>query len=339
MSNDRPKLWMVRCEAGRLYDTFIDNGVVLLGWPFVGDLNEVANKEDIAERLKGAYSEGREKTVRIHTGVLFRFLKEIEVGDEVITYHPGNRLYRYGVVKSNYVFNDSDSEIGSDYPHRHGVDWSKTDIERDKLSQKSKDGLLPSVTLFRVNEKAADEIRRIATGDESSRPASSSDALLDDDALEEEDFYERSIELIKDRINDLDWEEMQELIAGLLRSIGYKTRVSPRGPDGGKDIVASPDGFGFKEPRIIVEVKHRRGAIGRPEIDAFSGGALQSGDKGLYVSTGGFTKEAVRRAESVKPPLELMDIHRLAEEILSRYEDFDIETKEILPLKRMYWPV
>lgn len=54
---------------------------------------------------------------------------------------------------------------------------------------------------------------------------------------------------------------MQDLVAGLLRAMGYKTRVSPSGPDRGKDIVASPDGFGFESPRIVVEVKHRQGAI------------------------------------------------------------------------------
>jgi restriction system protein len=44
---------------------------------------------------------------------------------------------------------------------------------------------------------------------------------------------------------------MQDLVAGLLRALGYKKRVSPAGPDRGKDIVASPDGFGFESPRIL----------------------------------------------------------------------------------------
>ena len=65
----------------------------------------------------------------------------------------------------------------------------------------------------------------------------------------------QSREFIKDKITQLDWEEMQELVAGLLRAMGYKTRISPAGPDRGKDIIASPDGFGFEQPRIVVEVK------------------------------------------------------------------------------------
>jgi predicted Mrr-cat superfamily restriction endonuclease len=53
----------------------------------------------------------------------------------------------------------------------------------------------------------------------------------------------------------LDPREVEHLVAGILRAMGFKTRVSPVGPDRGKDIVASPDGFGFKDPRIVVEVK------------------------------------------------------------------------------------
>ena len=32
-------------------------------------------------------------------------------------------------------------------------------------------------------------------------------------------------EFIKDKILQLDWEEMQELVAGILRAMGYKTIV------------------------------------------------------------------------------------------------------------------
>jgi restriction system protein len=37
--------------------------------------------------------------------------------------------------------------------------------------------------------------------------------------------------------------------------------------------VASPDGFGFESPRIVVEVKHRTGsAMGSQEVRSFLGG-------------------------------------------------------------------
>ena len=73
---------------------------------------------------------------------------------------------------------------------------------------------------------------------------------------------------------------MQQLVAGILRAVDYKTRVAPRGRDQGRDIVASPDGLGLEASRIVVEVQHRpKGSIGTPGLRSFSGG-LRSGDRG-----------------------------------------------------------
>jgi restriction endonuclease Mrr len=123
------------------------------------------------------------------------------------------------------------------------------------------------------------------------RPPELVDVLEEDseDAITE-DVQSRALEFVKDRAAKLDWEQMQRLVAGLLRAMGYKTRVSPAGPDRGKDIIASPDGLGFESPRIVVEVKHRQGAMGSQEIRSFLGGRHKD-DKGIYVSTGGFTKD------------------------------------------------
>jgi restriction system protein len=51
------------------------------------------------------------------------------------------------------------------------------------------------------------------------------------------DVHSLAVERIKDLISALDWDEMQELVAGLLRAMGYKTQVSPAGADRGKDIL------------------------------------------------------------------------------------------------------
>jgi predicted Mrr-cat superfamily restriction endonuclease len=116
------------------------------------------------------------------------------------------------------------------------------------------------------------------------------------------------------------------------------TRVSPMGPDRGKDIIASPDGFGFESPRIVVEVKHRSQAMGSQEIRSFLGGRHVA-DKGLYVSTGGFTKDAYYEAERANIPLTLMSLDELVKALLDYYDQLDIETQQLVPLKKIYWPV
>ena len=78
--------------------------------------------------------------------------------------------------------------------------------------------------------------------------------------------------------------DFQEIVAAILRAMGYKTRVAGDGPDRGVDIFASPDGLGLQEPRIFVAVKHRNGQMGAPAIRSFLGGR-EPGDRCLYVST------------------------------------------------------
>jgi len=119
--------------------------------------------------------------------------------------------------------------------------------------------------------------------------------------------------------------------------MGYKTRISPEGSDRGKDIVASPDGFGFENPRIVVEVKHRSGPVGSQQLRSFLGGRHQN-DRGLYVSTGGFTKDALYEADRAAIPISLMSIDDVVSAIIEHYENMDPATRQLLPLKRVYCP-
>lgn len=52
--------------------------------------------------------------------------------------------------------------------------------------------------------------------------------------------FERANEFIKDQIDALDWKQMQELVVGILRAMGYRIQVSEPGSDRGVDVFASP---------------------------------------------------------------------------------------------------
>lgn len=96
-------------------------------------------------------------------------------------------------------------------------------------------------------------------------------------------------------------------------------------------------GLGFDSPRIVVEVKHRRGAIGSIETRSFVGGRHKN-DKGLYVSTGVFTNEAHYEAERARISLTLMDLDDFADAVTEYYEKLDPKTRALVPLIRVYWP-
>jgi restriction system protein len=150
-------------------------------------------------------------------------------------------------------------------------------------------------------------------------------------------MIQKAHEFIKDKVSALDWRNMQNLVAGILKGMGYNYRVSPPGSDRGRDVIASPDGLGLLDPRIVVQVKHRDGQVGAPEIRSFIGG-LRTGHKGLYVSTGGFSKEAKYEADRSIMPLILIDLDELVRLIIQYYDTFTTETRTLIPLIKIYWP-
>ena len=77
--------------------------------------------------------------------------------------------------------------------------------------------------------------------------------------------------------------------------------------------------------------------MGSREIRGFLGGRHKD-DKGLYVSTGGFTKDAQYEADRAAIPLTLMSIDSLVDGVVDHYEQMDGETRALLPLTRVYWP-
>ena len=119
---------------------------------------------------------------------------------------------------------------------------------------------------------------------------------------------------------------------------GYYTRIAPNGPGGGRDVIASPDILGFESPRIITEAKHRKGAM----VSAF---AIRSfiarlcpGDSGLYVCTGGFTKEARYEADCADVPIRLLDLDSFVRTYVEVYSKVNDNDRAILPLTHIWMP-
>ena len=207
------------------------------------------------------------------------------------------------------------------------------EVSRDKLTVQTKNSLGAISTIFEIKDKAKREILEVLEGKEKIKDEITDE--IEEETLKE-DMVFKAHELVKDKIMDLDWEQMQELVAGILRAMGYKTLISNTGADRGKDIEASPDGLKLKEPRILVQVKHRSSQMGTKEIRNFDG--ILRGRKGLYVSTGGFSKEAKYEAERSNDQLTLIDADRLIQLIIQYYDNFDNETRKLIPLTKIYWP-
>jgi restriction system protein len=329
-------MWMVRAgEGGWRFEEFEREAIVSIGWPEMGDLSPLQGREEFVRRAEASYPNAKPASIPGSGGQTFRFVREMRLGDQIITYSPAERTYLVGEVAGSYEYQP---QLSSDHPNVRRVAW-KGKVSRDALSVSARNILGSTLTLFVVPPPVATEVQALLEAPSSPLPTPTIATTAAAEQVEDiyKDIQEKAREFIKDKVNELDWEDMQELVAGLLRAMGYKTRVSPRGSDRGKDIIASPDGFGFENPRIVVEVKHRTAAMGSQEIRSFLGGRHDN-DKGLYVSTGGFTKEARYEAERARIPVTLMDLDDLVRALLDHYERLDLDMQRLLPLKKLYWP-
>ncbi|MCK9276004.1 MAG: restriction endonuclease [Syntrophales bacterium] len=132
--------------------------------------------------------------------------------------------------------------------------------------------------------------------------------------------------------------DFQELVAGLLRGMGYYVDwISPPGPDRGIDIVAHTDPLGVKGPRIKVQVKRRADKIAVDGVRGFMA-LLGDSDVGLFVCTGGFTRDAEEEARrQEKRRIMLLDLKKLFDLWTEHYNRIPEAQRQLLPLRPVFY--
>jgi restriction system protein len=117
----------------------------------------------------------------------------------------------------------------------------------------------------------------------------------------------------------------EQVVVELLVKMGYGgsrrdagERLGQTG-DGGVDGVIKEDRLGLDQ--IFIQAKRWQGTVGRPEIQKFVG-ALQGqrARKGIFITTSGYTAEAIDYASRIDTKVVLIDGQRLAALMI----DFDV---------------
>ena len=108
----------------------------------------------------------------------------------------------------------------------------------------------------------------------------------------------------------------ETIVLNVLHKMGYGAsradlqRVGGSG-DGGIDGIISLDKLGLE--KIYVQAKRWQSVVGRPEVQGFYGAlAGQRANKGVFITTSGYTSQAIEFAKSVERVV-LIDGPRLAE--------------------------
>jgi len=168
---------------------------------------------------------------------------------------------------------------------------------------------------------------------------------------EEEDATgEKTIRITFEQAEEQAWEEIgryltsmnpydfQDLVADLLRAMGYHVAwVAPQGKDAGIDIEAWGDPLGTQPPRIKVQVKRMSQKVAVDGLRSFMA-QLGDDDVGIFVCTGGFTRDAMDEArKQEKRRVRLIDLERLFELWVEHYARLEESARRRLPLKPIHF--
>lgn len=323
-------MWAIRAgRSGEFDSLFLKKGYIGLGWSKMGDLSQLSpTRDSFKAAMAAAYPQKKAAAVPVEAGQLYRFVHEVNTNDLAVYPSKLDRHIHIGRIESAYEYVP---QIEPVYPHLRRVSWLKH-VPRTKLSQGALYELGSAMTLFAVRNYAV-EIRAILEGTQQPTPVDKDESI----AVVAEEIEENTSDFIlKSLAQELKGHKFTGLVAHLLNLMGYRTRVSPEGPDGGVDILAHRDELGFEPPIIKVQVKSTEGSVGDPVVSALYG-KVGATECGLLVTLGTYTKHAKNTADS-KTNLRLIEGSELVRLILAYYDDFDSSYKSILPLKRVFVP-
>lgn len=330
--NDDVTIWGI--HAGRTGDAdrlFLDRNVVALGWAKMGDLAVLAaDREAFKTAVAAAYPDKKPGAIPNNAGQLFRFVHEMSVGDLVAYSSKASRQVHIGRVKDGYRHAPSESPA---YPHQRAVQWLKA-VPRTSFSQGALYEIGSALSFFQL-KNYADEFRAALEGTSAGPGTDDTDETV---AVVAEEIENNTRDFIlKQLARELKGHPFSHFVAHLLERMGYVTRVSPPGADGGIDIIAHRDQLGFEPPIIKVQVKSSEGTIGEAEVKHLFA-SIAGSEYGLFVALGGFKSTAVRFARS-KSNLRLVDGEELVRLVLDHYEGLDSSYKGLLRLRRVWVPV
>ena len=135
-----------------------------------------------------------------------------------------------------------------------------------------------------------------------------------EEAEAEVDWRER---INKFLVETLSPDSFERLVQRMLRETGFsQVEVTGRTGDGGIDGRGVAKINGILSFRVVFQCKRYRGAVGSSAIRDFRGAMQGRADKGLFITTGYFTREAVKEAtRDGAIAIDIVDGEKLAEKL------------------------
>ncbi len=330
-------LWVVRAgKHGEQEETAVKESLVCHAWNELPDYSYCQTKDELRTLYKQTYPHESEKHAAAGLGQVWRFAHEIQKGDLVALPLKTAFAFAFGRVTGEYQY----KKVAPNVMHIREVEWIKT-VPRSAFPEQILFSMNSALTIFKVwrndAESRVNEILgltatalEVATANVEEAEPAPDDAKVD---LEETAHYE-ILKFIQAKFKGHD---LARLTDAILKAQGYKTKMSPPGPDGGVDILAGSGLLGFDQPRHCVQVKSGGAAEGQKTFNELRGVMSKfDSEQGLLVSWGGFTKPLTTDARNDFFKVRLWDQGDVVDAVLQNYDRLGDEIKAELPLKKIW---
>lgn len=320
---DEKKMWGIHTQDDNL---FLRGNVIAIGWKEMGDLSAVAaDREAFRAEYSKVYPNSKKGSIATSSGMLYRFVHEMQNGDYVVFPSKSDRMVNIGVVEGEYQY----VQDAFEYQQQRKVRWIKH-LPRTAFSQGALYEIGSFLSLFTVKNYADEFLSALEKGFQKQLQAEDESVGTTADEIIEstKDF------ILKEISRQLKGYDLEEFVADLLQAMGYRTTVSARGGDRGIDITAYKDEL---PPRILVQVKSQEGDIKESTIQALKG-AMREGDYGLFITLSNYTKNAKKYLEHT-PIIRGINGTELVDLVLKYYDQLSERYRKTIPLKKVYIPV
>ena len=203
--------------------------------------------------------------------------------------------------------------------------WTRTYLKKFGLIENSSRGIWSLTAKGSSTEKVLEkEVVRVVRDQAKKK---------DDEVAEGEDEPNKKVkwqEELLEIILKMPPAAFERLIQRLLRESGFvQVEVTGQSGDGGIDGHGILRLGGLLSFHVIFQGKRWKGAVGSAQVRDFRGAMVGRADKGLLITTGSFTKDAIKEAtRDGAPAIDLVDGDQLVEKL--KQLSLGIEVKKLV---------
>jgi restriction system protein len=208
---------------------------------------------------------------------------------------------------------------------KYRLGWSRTYLKKYGLIENSGRGIWSlvstSVDFKKIDRKEI--VRAVRDADKSTviQAGALDETIEPIEILEELAWHQQLHRLLL----SIDPSAFERLAQRLLRESGFvQVQVTGKSGDGGIDGVGIARINGFLSFHVLFQCKRYQGSVSSSHIRDFRGAMQGRTDKGLFITTGTFTRDAIKEAtRDGAPPIDLID----GEQLVQRLKELGLGVK------------